>query len=158
MKKYFLFVTAGLSLIFVAGCTEVANHPNLTPLEIQSLQTRDYPNEKEVVFSSVVSVFQDLGYTINNADLDTGLITAESAAQNNPGTTFWFGYTEVKQTRATGFIERINDQTRVRLNFVETTQTDSTYGQSDRTDAPILDSDLYLNAFEKVEQAIFIRS
>lgn len=155
-KIYFLFV--GLILIFVTSCTETTNQPNLTPLEIQSMQTRDYPNDKAVVFSSVVSVFQDLGYTINNADLDTGLITAESAAQNNPGMVFWTGSSEVKQTRATGFIEVINGQTRVRLNFVETIQTDSSYGRSDRTDTPILDSTLYLNAFEKVEQAIFNRT
>lgn len=157
MKKFVVFI-AGLILIFVTSCTETTNQPNLTPLEIQSMQTRDYPNEKAVVFSSVVSVFQDLGYTINNADLDTGIIIAESAAQNNPALVFWTGSSEVKQTRATGFIETINDQTRVRLNFVETTQTDSYYGQSDRTDTPILDSALYINAFERVEQAIFTRT
>ena len=57
--------------------------PSRTPLDIQSIQTREYEAAKKIVFGSVVSVFQDLGYTIKGADLETGFINAESAAQNN---------------------------------------------------------------------------
>ena len=82
--------------------------PPLTPLEIQSIQQREYESTKKIVFASAVSVFQDLGYTIKSADITTGFITAESAAKNNLGAQF-FGYSEVKSTfRATAFIEEID--------------------------------------------------
>jgi hypothetical protein len=121
------------------------------------MQTRNYDSPKKVVFPSVISVFQDLGYTVTNADLETGLISAESAAQSD-ATSRMFGFTKVTQTKATGFVETIRRETRVRLNFVEVSQTSSGYGQNDRHDTPILNAALYQNAFEKIENAIFIRT
>lgn len=138
------------------GCYQV-QRTTLTPLEIQSMQTRNYESSKKVVFPSVISVFQDLGYTVTNADLETGLISAESAAQSD-ATSRMFGFTKVTQTKATGFVETIRRETRVRLNFVEVSQTSSGYGQNDRHDTPILNAALYQNAFEKIENAIFIRT
>ena len=43
-------------------------------------------------------------------------------------------------------------------NFVEVKKSSSGWGQSDREDTPLLDSKLYENAFNKIENAIFIRS
>ncbi len=155
MKRLFVFLFAAI-LTVCQGCYQ-APRPTLTPLEIQSMQTRNYESAKKVVFPSVISVFQDLGYTVTNADLETGLISAESAAQSD-ATSRLFGYTKVTQTKATGFVETIHRDTRVRLNFVEVSQTSSGYGQNDRHDTPILNAALYQNAFEKIENAIFIRS
>ncbi len=148
--------------------------PPMTPLEIQSLQTREFESPKKIVFASVVSVFQDLGYTIKNADLTTGFINAESAAQNasiGPEAEIFIGVLggvlggqpaqttqNVEQTVATAFIEEIGDRTRVRLNFVTTRQSSSAQGQNSRRDTPILDVRIYTNAFERIENAIFIRS
>ena len=145
-----------LAVLFISACVEPPQV--MTPLEIQSIQTREDQESKDVVFPSVVSVFQDLGYTITNADKETGLISAESAAQSDEAMKFWFGIAMVSQTKATGFVETIRDVTRVRLSFVEINQTSSGYGQSDRQDTPILDVVLYRNAFERVESAIFLRS
>jgi hypothetical protein len=155
MKRLLVLLFAAM-LTICQGCYQ-APRPTLTPLEIQSMQTRNYESAKKVVFPSVISVFQDLGYTVTNADLETGLISAESAAQSD-ATSRLFGYTKVTQTKATGFVETIHRDTRVRLNFVEVSQTSSGYGQNDRHDTPILNAALYQNAFEKIENAIFIRS
>ncbi len=144
-------------LLLVSGCVE-SPPVTMTPLEIQSVQTREYEESKEVVFPSVVSVFQDLGYSITSADKYTGLIAAESAARSDAATQFWLGMTDVSQTKATGFVETIGNFTRIRLNFVEVRQTSSGYGQQDRQDTPILDAEIYQSAFEKIETAIFIRS
>jgi hypothetical protein len=155
MKRLLVLLFAAM-LTICQGCYQ-APRPTLTPLEIQSMQTRNYESAKKVVFPSVISVFQDLGYTVTNADLETGLISAESAAQSD-ATSRLFGYTKVTQTKATGFVETIHRDTRVRLNVVEVSQTSSGYGQNDRHDTPILNAALYQNAFEKIENAIFIRS
>ena len=112
---------------------------NLTPLEIQSMQTRTYDNKKEVVFPSVMSVLQDLGYSIKVADINTGLITAMSTAKSNAAMKFWLGIAEVSQTNADSFIEEINGRTKVRINFINVVKQSSAYGQDDRTDQQILD-------------------
>ena len=78
-----LLLSLGLA---VSGCADLLDEeqdrPQLTPLEVQSLQKRDLETNKEIAFASVVSVFQDLGYTIVSADKETGFITAESLAES----------------------------------------------------------------------------
>ena len=105
-----------------------------------------------------MSVFQDLGYTIKSANKDTGLITAESAAKSDAASKFWLGISDVSQTSATAFIEEIGKMTKVRLNFVTSSKKSYGYGQSDRQDTPILNAEVYKNAFERIGNAIFIRS
>jgi len=145
-------------LAALAGCASSSKAPTMTPLEIQSLQTRDFESDKPIVFASVISVFQDLGYTIKAANKDTGIISAEGAAKSSEATKFWLGITSVSQTIATAFVEQIGKHTKVRLNFVNTNHKSSGYGQTDRQDTPILDAKVYQNAFEKIENAIFVRS
>ena len=142
--------------ILLIGCA--APGPAMTPLEIQSLQSREYENSKMVVFTSVVSVFQDLGYTIKSADMKTGFIMAESAASSDTASKILLGVSNVSQTSATAFIEQIGRHTWVRLNFVTSSKKSSSYGQTDREDTPILDIRIYRNAFERIESAIFVRS
>ncbi len=146
-----------LAVLFtLLGCA-TAPTP-LTPLEIQSLQTREYEHSKDVVFPSVMSVFQDLGYTVKSADKATGFIAAESAAESDAASKFWLGISNVSQTSATAFIEEIGQITRVRLNFVATCKKSYVYGRTDRQDTPIIDAVVYRNAFERIESAIFVRS
>lgn len=154
--KAIKFAIIGLVLV-LAGCATTPA-PSLTPLEIQSLQTREYEHGKDIVFPSVLSVFQDLGYTVKSADKDTGLITAESAAKSDAAVKFWTGVSNVSQTSATAFIEEIGNITKVRLNFVTSDKKSYGYGQTDREDTPILNAEVYQNAFERIESAIFIRS
>ena len=162
-----MLVVIAMGLVFLAGCTPPG--PALTPLEIQSLQTREFKHDKAVVFASTMSVFQDLGYIVNSADLDTGLITTESPATGGhaafparltilPELTVWSDVTSVMQTKATAFIEQIGNRSRVRLNFVITRQDSSVHGQTSRRDTPILDATVYQNAFERIENAIFVRA
>ena len=155
MKKIYLWMF--LSSLVLSGCATTPK-TTLTPLEIQALQTRTYEHSKDIAFPSVMSVFQDLGYTVNSADKDTGLITAESATASDAASKFWLGITDVSQTKATAFIEQMGSSSSVRLNFVATNKKFTMYGRSDRQDTPILDAAVYQNAFERIENAIFMRS
>ena len=146
-----------LAAAMLSGCVSMPPEP--TPLELQTLQSREYAEDKQVVFSSVMSVLQDLGYTPTNADLETGLISAESAAQGGFNLLdLLVDNATVMQTRATAYIERIGDSTHVRLSFVEVRSSSSVGGQTDRRDVQVLDQAVYQNAFERIEQAIFVRS
>ena len=149
-------VSTFLTLFFIFGCASTTQ-PTLTPLEIQTLQTREYDQGKEIVFPSVISVLSDIGYTITSADLATGLITAESLAESDAATKFWLGISNVSQTKANAFVEEIGEITKVRLNFVVTNDKSYGYGQTDRSDVQVLDATAYQNAFEKIENAIFVR-
>jgi len=156
MKNILLIAS---SLILFSACqTTDDGKSSMTPLQIQSLQTRDYPNNHNIVFRSVVSVFQDLGYTIKSADISTGFIQADGTASSNEALKVLFGATKTEQTKATGFVERIGNRTRVRLNFVHSIESSTVYGAADRKESPILDAHVYQNAFEKVDSAIFLRS
>lgn len=141
-------------LALLAACVE--EPPAMTPMEVQSLQSRSFEEPQEVVFASVISVFQDLGYTIKSADSDTGFITAESATDSTYD--IFFGNTYTQQTAATAFVESVGDATILRINFVEFNRSSSTYGQTTRQDVPIHDAELYQQAFERIENAIFVRS
>tara|TARA_B100001057_G_scaffold58341_1_gene51734 strand:+ start:556 stop:1032 length:477 start_codon:yes stop_codon:yes gene_type:complete len=156
MKK--IYILLPILFVFITGCETTKPKVNLTPLDIQSMQSRSYEHSKDLVFPSVMSVFQDLGYSINSADINTGLITAESAANSDKALKFWLGITKVSQTKANAFIEEIGNETKVRINFVVTKKKSFGYGQTDREDEQILTPQPYQNAFEKIENAIFIRS
>lgn len=155
IKNIFMIV---FGLLLLTGCMATTKKATMTPLQIQSLQSREYDAKKEVVFPSVISVFQDIGYTISNADIQTGLISAESSSKSDFASKFWLGITKVSQTKATAFIEQIGNKTKARLNFVEIKKSSSGWGQTDREDTPLLDAKLYENAFEKISNAIFVRN
>lgn len=146
-----------LLVFLIAGCA-TTNTPTMTPLEIQSMQTREYAESADLVFPSVISVFQDLGYTIKSADKNTGIITAESASKSDKASKVWLGITKVSHNNATAFVERIKDKTSVRLSFVMSNKQSSWYGQTDQDDQQILDAAVYNNAFEKIANAIFVRT
>ena len=147
-----------ISLAFFLVSCASTSEPTLTPAEIQSMQTRQYEEGKDIVFASVISVFQDLGYQIASADLPTGIITSQSAAVNDATYSFLTGVTKNSQTKGTAFVETIGETTSVRLNFVISTNQSYGYGQQRKNEVPVLDSQIYQNAFEKVENAIFVRS
>ena len=152
IKKIF---PALLAIVLLTGCVS-SQGPQLTPLEIQSMQTRSYSESQATVFKSMISVFQDLGYRIVSADLDTGLITAESTAERSES--FWTGAAKVHQTKANAFVERIGKQTKIRLSFTFAEERSTAYGREDKQEDQILDAAAYQNAFEKLENAIFVRS
>ena len=157
IKTRIKLALVAMVLALVTGCMGTSK-VNLTPIEIQSMQSRQYENDQKVVFKSVISVFQDLGYSISDADIATGLITADSAAESDATSKFFTGMSKVSQTKVSAFVEQIGDITNVRLNFVESAKSSSEYGQTDREDNAILDVAVYNNAFERIENAIFVRS
>lgn len=134
--------------------------PQPTPLEIQAIQSRSYDDKQyDLVFASVLSVFQDLGYIISTAEKDTGLITASSATRGdfNPLQQLLDGMSSMHSTTATAHIEAIGSSVRVRLTLVNRHKSSSEQGQIFEYDRVILDPEVYQNAFERIENAIFVR-
>jgi hypothetical protein len=151
-------VAALLGIAIIASPAQAKKAPVLTPMELQALQSREYQTGKDQVFPSVMSVFQDLGYQIGNADVTTGFITAGSANKNK--TSFFEALGGVQSSgasRVTAFIETMpSGLTRVRLNFMNTKNSSSRFGSS-ANDKPILEPKTYQIAFEHIEEALFER-
>lgn len=156
MKPHATVALLALTLL-ASACTPTPYRSQLDPLALQAIQTQDLETSKKIAFAATVSVFQDLGYTIAEADLDTGLITAEGSTQSKSN--FWTGGTNMITPRATAFVEEIRPQmTKVRLNFVETRSSRGYYGGGADTDIPNEDPAFYDEVFTKIREAVFIRT
>ena len=142
-------------LLLISACA--APGVQKTPLEIQSMQTRDFEVDRNTAFRAVLSVFQDVGYIVESADNETGFITGSSPTDSK--TNIWFGTKDSKTTRATAFVEELRPNlSRVRLTFVNAYSSSSSYGQYSEKDTVILEPEAYASAFERIENAIFVRT
>lgn len=159
MMKYIGASALAFSIV-LASPAEAKKKPEMTPMELQALQSKEFETKKETLFACVMSVFQDLGYQVDSADMQTGFISASSASGNktNFGEAL-FGVSSSGNTRATAFVEQMpNGMARVRLNFLNTKISSSLYGQSAKQDKPVLDVATYQAAWEKIDEALFVRT
>lgn len=154
-----IFAVAGAALISTSA-VEAKKKPELTSMEIQALQSHEYETQKEILFASVVSVFQDLGYQLANADMSSGFITASSPMKNK--TSFWDAMAKQQgsgNTKVTAFVEQMpGGSARVRLNFVNSKSTSGMWGGNSSSDKPILDPQTYKIAWDKIDEAVFTRT
>jgi hypothetical protein len=157
MKRILGTAVLAFSLVGTPGMA--AKKPHLTSLEIQSMQSREFEVDKDTAFAAVMTVLQDEGYRIGSADKETGLITG--AASTTTKTTWlpFVGFGKGKKTPVvSAFIEqRTKATTRVRFNFVMTKNAANQYGSS-ADEEPILDPQVYQDAFVKLDKEIFVRS
>lgn len=156
-KKFNALLLCFVALVF-SGCATTPKQ-EMTSLQIQAFQTQEFEASKKIVFGSVLSVFQDLGYIVESADVETGFITAASASANKTG--FWEamgGTTASGKTRGTAFVEEIRQNyVTVRLNFVDTKNLSTAYGSQSSQDTPIVEPEPYKIAFDKIANAVFVR-
>ena len=111
-----------------------------------------------------MSVFQDLGFIIDDGDFDTGLITA-----TGPSTKDELGVDDMlaqlfagvdmrssSHRRATAFVEKMpSGVIRIRLNFVDTVVQPP--GPT-RHSTPVEEPEFYQATFEQIDKAIFVRA
>lgn len=154
-----LFLSLVLAMTFVLNpALEAKKKPELTPMELQAIQSKEFETSKDLAFAAVMTVIQDLGYTVQTADLGSGFITAASPTENKTGFFEAIGGVSASgNTMLTAFIMQMpSGLTRIRLNFVNSKNQSSTYGQQARKDKPILDPLVYQTAWDKVDEALFV--
>jgi len=157
MRKILIASALALSLSSVAALAKKA--PEMTGLELQQIQSRDVEATKEVTFSAVMSVLQDAGYRIGSADKDTGLITGTASTSGKVTYNLFWGFGKSKKTPiVSAYIEsRSPTVTRIRLNFVMAKVRSTVYSSGSQDEEPITDPAAYQQAFEKINQAVFVR-
>lgn len=149
---------AAVGAMFATTPATAERRVELTPMQLQALQSKEFEAGKETLFGAVMTVLQDLGYQVESADLQTGFINAASLTENR--TNFFEalgGGRSQGQTRMTAFVQQLpNGRSRVRLNFLFSRMSSSAYGQSARNDRPVLDAAVYNNAWERIDEALFV--
>ena len=152
MKRNLLIIL--LLALVVTGCETIPKSTK-TPLELQAIQSKEFETSKKVAFAATLSVFQDVGYTINSASLETGLITAKSPTK---GDYVLFIGQRMKDVKATAFVEEISpNRTKIRVSLVNSTETSNDYGMKGGHEYPEETPEVYQDIFAKVQQAIFVR-
>lgn len=155
--KSILVVGVALAIVSVPAVAK-DKAPQMTAMQIQSIQTKDFEGKKEEVFASVMSVLQDAGYRVENADLQTGLITGIGSSKGKLTLNLFTGFGKTKKSPiVTAYIEQIGPITRVRLNFVMAKVKSTVYGSQPQDEEPIMDPAVYQDAFEKIAQTLFVR-
>lgn len=158
MTKHFTYLIAASVCAVVASAADAKKKPEVSGLALQQIQSRDYEVGKDVSFPAVMTVLQDSGYRIADADKDTGLITATASTKSVTTYNIFWGLGKKKRTPfVSAFVEDRGSGSRVRLNFVLSTSKSRIYGVGSADEEPITDPAVYRDAFEKVEKEIFVR-
>ena len=165
MRIYKSFLLAAIIALFVGGCAAPAAAPK-SGVELQAYQAKEIETNKRAAFSATMSVFQDLGFIIDDGDFDTGLITATGLSirhEMGMGDVFSKLFAGVDTRgfttrRATAFVEKMpSGLIRIRLNFVDNSEAVVGAGSA-RQSKPVEDPAFYQLTFEKIDKAIFVRS
>lgn len=162
--QYFQVAALGAAAILLSTSASPAiakdKKPEMTPLQIQAMQSRDVEGSYKTVFASAISVLQDAGYRIENADRDTGLVTGVGSSKGKLTYNIFLGFGKSKKSPiVSAFVEEISPSaSRVRINFVMAQLKSNGYGSQPQDEEPILDAAVYQDAFEKINQAVFIRN
>jgi hypothetical protein len=152
-------VAAAALTASAAGPLEAKKKPELTGLALQQLQSHDYESDKNIVFGAVMTVLQDAGYRIQAGDKDTGLITGIGQSSKKLTWMPFVGFgTSKKSPVVSAYIEQMGPNfTRVRLNFVMAKLKANQYGSNLGDEEAIVEAEPYRDAFEKIDQAVFLR-
>jgi hypothetical protein len=163
MKIYSSFLLAAIAAVFLGGCASPPAAPK-SGVQLQAYQAKEFETNKRAAFSATMSVFQDLGFIIDDGEFDTGLITATGpSAREEYGVgnvlSQIFGGADLRGSthrRATAFVEKMpSGLIRIRLNFVDNLVQPP--GPA-RHSTPVEDPAFYQATFERIDKAIFVRS
>lgn len=157
MLKY--IVSAAVLSLLIANPALAKKEPQLTGLELQQIQARDFEASKKDAFAAVMTVLQDSGYRIGNASYETGLVTAMASTKTKMTWLPFVGFGSSKKTPVvSAYIEdKSPTLSRIRLNFVMgKLKANASFGGI-TDEEPINDPKTYQDAFEKISQAIFVR-
>lgn len=118
MKKY-IFLLPLLLILISCGTSK----PALSPTEIKMMTTKQFEADYNLVFSSTISLLQSEGFLINNADKESGLITANKQIDNKNADLQMFllgSAQEASTAQASFFIQPLNDNlTEVKFTLYE---------------------------------------
>ena len=138
--------------------------PQISQVQIREIQTREFPKETVINGMKAVSAaLQDEGYSIQNANTELGLITANRIIndmdKNSRDTQiFWLGhakdYRASRTWKVTANVSIVHKKLRVRISFVEQEINESggvLYSQQ------VIEAKPYQTVFSKIDKSVFLQ-
>lgn len=160
MKRFFFCLC---TLIPLSSCIWGTTAPPKTQLEIREFQTRTFDTkDTKLVMKALMSVLQDEGFSIKNADANLGFISATRETDlgggpiwnwsiNNKEPARW---RKLKVVDATANVSEFGNQTRIRVSFQE--KILDNMGATMET-KQVDDAKSYQEFFMKVDKGIFLQ-
>lgn len=161
LKKVVLsLMTCGL-IMGLTGCITVDSifgemDQQVSSVELQAIQTREFEATEKQAFGAVIATFQDYGYAITSADRETGMVLAKTTADADYS--YMTGLTRVEYNKASAFIEMV-DKTRVkiRVSIVKYVSAKGAYGGGGEKEAMRTNPQIYQEIFAKIQHALFLK-
>ena len=160
-KKIMMGLVACGLMTGLTGCITVDSvfgeqDPQVSSVQLQALQTREFQATEEQAFAAVISTFQDYGYLINSADRATGMVLAKTTtdAEINHFT----GITRTEHNKATAFIEKVaKDRVKIRVSIVKAVSAKHSYGGGGEKEAMRTKPEIYQEIFAKIQHSLFLK-
>lgn len=169
MKR--LLVLPLLLVFWGTNCTWGTQAPPKTALEIREFQTRTFDTKNQkLVMKALLNVLQDEGFTIKNADVNLGFLSATKEIDLGTGSTvsdgisFHWGtppeskeparWRKLKVLDATANISEYGTQTRVRVSFQQKILDNMGAVVEAKQ---VEDAQFYQDFFMKVDKGIFLQ-
>ncbi len=150
------YATLVLAVIVGLGLTDVAVAAPLSDEQQHLSQQKEFAADRAMVFSSVLDVFQDMGYAITTAESTAGLITAESPmTDSNKGAGDLSLGDSAGNNRITVAVEEYSQGlVRVRLNIIYRKRLPRSPINKGRFEEPVTDPGIYSDVFRRIDAAI----
>jgi len=170
MKKLLLIL---LPILILGACEQAAKHYGLyakSDLETRVNQSRSFDtNDQAKVMDAVIATLMDLRFTIDEADKQSGVISATSSDQPTP----FLDQIDKRRVRANVSVKAGDGKTVVRMNavavggiFYKMVPVYNSKGQIARydkkkiiaDDQPIPGTIAYQNFFESLSKSLFLQA
>lgn len=144
----------------LSGCITVDSvfgevDPQISSVELEALQTREYEASLNDVFAATVGAFQSYGFSVQSADRTTGLVIAKTTSDATLDS--FTGLARVQYDKATAFIEPSSaGHVKIRISIVKYVSA-SAMGSSGEKEAVRTKPKVYQDLFSKIEQSLFLR-
>ena len=155
MKKILMAICLSLSL---AGCSINSIYgevdPELSSVEMQALQTREFEATEDQVFSAIIATFQDCGYIVSSADRSTGLVLGKTTS----ATKMYFDFNTVEYDKASAFVEKVAEgRVKVRVSIVRYMLMSYATGRKGEKESVRTKPEYYQKIFDKITQSLFLK-
>lgn len=154
-------ILAGAFACALSGCVTVDSifgeiDPQISDVELQALQTREYDATEDQLFSSVIGAFQSYGFVVQSADRSTGLVIAKTTSEAEINS--FSGITRTEFNKATAFIERVAEKrVSIRVSIVKHVSATGAYGAHGEKEAMRTLPNIYQGIFSKIEKSLFLK-
>lgn len=157
MKNIFYIIGILFSLSLISCGTQMITK---SPQEVKMMTTKQFENNKNIVFKSAISLLQSESYLMEDANENTGLIRASKRIENKNAAMqrALFGTSKDANTsKVSIYIEEFNDnlcEVKITLYEGSETTTNSRWNTKNSNEKMVYEADIYNQWFNNLRAEI----